>query len=419
MATEYYCDLDQDFDNPANVGDTSGNPALGCGGFKSMIAGWGNHDQLVKGDTLKVKGTGDESKLIKITVDVDKSATWVISDVVENYNDGGGASGDDWVGELVFIDATTLWVQINAASGDIDSVDTADGVYNVTRTDSIAGANMTTAIAPGIQVEGVSGDANEPLSIVGVNSSWVEDGTLSTLDGKLKADNNLTVDDFDYGIIRNLRLKDSAGAAFLGVVNYSYYVKFVNLVADGAVGAGLDGLTGSRLRYSKFIQCQAYDCGGNGFSIRYNNSAFGCTAYNNANGFHVHDATLKDCVAFENTGFGLNLSGAGAAAVNCVSDKNADGIYSGAGATAIGCRITNNTNYGIEGTYTVYDPYCFYSGNGANFENAIHVDTIGGVSTRTLGTVDGYIDNDDATPNADRNYGLTNQAAARRQAVTL
>ena len=92
--TDYYCDLEQDFQNPANAGDTSDNPALGCGGLQSMIEGWGNHDALDAGDTLYVKGIGDQSKLVKITIDADKSATWAIGDAVQNYNDGGGASGD-------------------------------------------------------------------------------------------------------------------------------------------------------------------------------------------------------------------------------------------------------------------------------------------------------------------------------------
>jgi len=141
-----------------------------------------------------------------------------------------------------------------------------------------------------------------------------------------------------------------------------------------------------------------------------------CTAYNCGNGFYVYAGAAAGCVAYEcTTGFTLVYG----AAYNCVADSNTNGFAGTNGnEQAVGCRITNNTAYGISGTKSLYDPYCFYGGNGANFQNDIHDDTVDGTSTRvTSGTV-GYIDGDNATL-ADRNYGLTNSATSRRQEVTL
>ncbi len=68
-----------------------------------------------------------------------------------------------------------------------------------------------------------------------------------------------------------------------------------------------------------------------------------------------------------------------------------------------------------------YEKYCFYGGNTANWTYDNGEDPVDGESTRTISDVAadiGYIDPDNATL-ADRNYGLTNQATSRRQAVSL
>ena len=106
---------------------------------------------------------------------------------------------------------------------------------------------------------------------------------------------------------------------------------------------------------------------------------------------------------------------------NCVADDNTTGILTTHGnAVLTGCRITNNTT-GVGGSDVFHDPHTFYGGNTANWTADLGIDLVDGESTRTISDVAadiGYIDADNATL-ADRNYGLTNQAAARRQAVTL
>ena len=415
--TDRYCDAARDFANPANVGDTTGNPALGPGGWQSMIEGWGNHDALASGDDLHVKGTGDQSKLVKITVDADKTGTWVIGDVVENHNDGGGADGDDWVGVLVYIDATTVWAQIDAASSDSDSVDTADGVYNVTRTEEIAGANMTAATAPGIVYDNNSGTAAAAITTLGVNDSWVEDGTRAVLDAKGKATYNVDLTGPDYLHFRNIHARNSASHGWY-CSGVSQFCHWEDCETEGSGGdAWRLAYNG---RYASLHGCTARDWSGTyGFNTYYVTFVH-CVAYNGTTGFFTYAGSSSGCVAFQcTTGFSTAY---GASLYNCVADDNTNGVTVADGVgQIIGCRITNNSAYGVSGNSTWHDPYTFYGGNAANWQYDLGVDLVDGESTRTISDVAadiGYIDPDNATP-ADRNYGLTNQAAARRQAVLL
>ena len=356
--TDYYCDLDADFDNPANVGDATDNPALGPGGLQSMIEGWGNHDALTPSDTLYAKGTGDLSKLVKITVDVDKSGTWAISDVVENHNDGGGANGDDWVGELVYINATTLWVQINAASTDIASVDTADGVYNVSQTDEIAGANMTAAAAPGIQLDNNSGSDGSPIRVVGCadDASFTVDGTPAVLDGDAAATYCLNISGPDYWEFRNVRFTDSLGDA-VHPTSYGDNFHWHRCDFDNAGGDGM-----GTCRYSTLFACRAYDNDAYGFDL-YGSRAVGCQAYNNAlAGFAMEQySTAFGCWAWDNRSHGFHVTGAPQMIAQCVAHANdASGVYTTKGPLIVVlCRLTANADYGIatDATATAYDLY--------------------------------------------------------------
>ncbi|MCP4376271.1 MAG: hypothetical protein GY794_08875 [bacterium] len=414
--TTYYCDLAEDFSNPASVGDTSGNPANGPGGFQSMIEGWGNHDALAAGDTLLLRGTGNLAKFIKFVVTDDKSGVWSLGDPIWNNNEAGGTPGDDWKGVLVYIDATTVYVQLNVASTTLASVNIADGLWNDTPATSILAANVTSVEAPGMLIDGASGTYALPISFVGVNSSWTEDGTLAILDANDEATSNVTIVDLNSQHFRNLHGKDSTGDGWTATAT-AYYSHYENCVVSGSGG---DGFGQYPNRYSTYHRCKAYDiAGAYGFMV-YFGVCFHCVAYNCATGFWVSSASLAGCVAYDCSSTGLNMN-TGGAAYNCVVDNNATGITTVRGAELItGCRITNNA-VGVYGSDSFYDPYCFYGGNTDNWSADLGIDLVDGVSTRTISdeVADiGYIDPDNATL-ADRNYALTNLAAARRQAVTL
>jgi hypothetical protein len=413
--TTYYCDLAEDFSNPANVGDTSGNPANGPGGYQSMINGWGNHDALAAGDTLLLTGTGDLSKFIKIIVTDDKSATWTIGDTIYNDSQGAYGAGERWQGVLVYIDATTVWVQIDAASTDISYFTAGDGVLNTTLPDAIADADTVSASAPGLLFDGADGTGLASISHIGVNSSWVEDGTRATLDGKGLVQYLVSSDNGRYYRVRNIYSisgYSGSGRSWKGLSSNARFWTWQNCVAEG----GREGWGG--FYYVSFVLCTAFDCEYYGFICTYSNYLF-CTAYNNATGFYVHVGSAVGCVAYDNSSYGYSMVYA-ANLYNCVADNNYYGIKCPYDIQQLfGCRITNNT-HGIHPTYACCDPYCFYGGNGTNW-TIEPTDLVDGVSTRTISDVVadiGYVDPDCATL-ADRNYALTNSAAARRQAVTL
>jgi len=360
MAT-YYCDLAQDFDDQTGA-DNTGNEYYGGGGLQAAIWGWGNATALAAGETLYCKGTCDLSKLILIEVDVDKSGTWGISDVVQNHNDGGGANGDDWVGELVYIDATTIWLQINAASGDVDDVDTADGIHNVTQADEIAGANMLSAGAPGPQVGNNSGSTTGWIKFIGCATDW-------TAGEGVHANHNLT----------NMAILDGKGKATNCLVIKVNHVWFESLKCDAASAHNITTADTTTKNWT-FRYCITEDAGNAGIYARYltmsnfwfcvfsSNGDYGmqqpaggvhligCRWTGNTTGaivsFNAY-GVLFGCGFYDESGFGLDLVQDAQFIANCWFDdvttdsiQHADaGEY---GTVVVGCRITNSGAYGID-----------------------------------------------------------------------
>jgi len=418
--TDYYCDIGAETFSDATGADNSGNEYTGPAGLQAAIRGTGNATALAAGDTLYIKaGTGDLSRLVLIDCDGDDVSAWAPGNVVINEN----GLGDDWTGVVVQAnddpvgglgadDLLLVWLDSGKTEDDIDL---ADGVRNSTLAQDVV--FLAAKSTPGITLS-AQGAGGSPINFVGVDSSWAEDGTLSILDGVLKAyagfNNSAILGHFGF---RNIHVKRTTAAAWAPDNNLRYSV-LTNCIASGGSGQGF-GKSNGILQWSSLLNCKAYDnTGGSGFNLGSSRAA-NCVAYNNsAHGFNLlWGSEVVHSVAFENaTGFYLQH---GTGLVNCVSDKNTYGVHPTVGGhTAVGCRITNNTTYGVRGSVVLRDPYCFYSGNGANFENDIHDDTIRGVSTRVTSGVVGYIDADNADLSL-RNYGLTNQAAARRQEATL
>ncbi|MDP6546120.1 MAG: hypothetical protein QGH60_19240 [Phycisphaerae bacterium] len=422
--TDYYCDIGEETYWQGAAGTTTGDPYTGPAGLQNAIRGTGVSGALSPGDTLYIKGgTGDLSRLVLVDCNgTDVTATglgWDIGDIVAE------ASASAWNGYIVetndggFLgadDMLLIWLDPGFDETDIIP---ANGITNATQAQSVTPlADNTTT--PGVCLE-TDGTNAAPIYFVGVDSSWVEDGSLAILDGALKAytgfRNSAIRTYLEFRNIHTRRTVDSAWAADANL----RYCSLVNCIGSETQKGGIGG-GGNHIQYSHILHCKAYDnAGGYGFGL-YGGAAVNCVAYNNSSaGFYQNIGACVNCVSFENqTGFQLAT---GADLVNCVADKNSSyGVHTGSpGQSVSACRITNNGTYGIRDFgRPMHDPYCFYSGNGANFETAgIHDDTVRGASTRVTTGVEGYIDNDDATPLADRNYGLTNQAAARRQEAAL
>ena len=420
--TDYYLIPDADAFSD-NAGTATGTAYTGPAGLQAAIRGTGNATALAPGDTLWIKaGTGNLSRLVLIDCNgTDVTATgigWAVGDAVEDAMDG-----ELWNGVIVetndggFLGADDMLL-IWLASGltETDVIYTA-GVRNTTQSETVTPLADNTS-TPGVYLE-ADGTTAAYIKFVGVNSSWVEDGTQPIFDGADKAVSMFgTTSNTDYYEFRNIHNTQFTQAAWCHGSNDMRYSSFINCTASESAG----GFGNQRYMTNCFLNhCLAYNNTTNAYRLSYG-QAVNCVSYNNLRGFFLYRATLANCVAFENTVGVYAYLGPNAMLVNCVLDKNGDGVeINGSGVVNLeGCRITGNTTYGIKGTALAHDPYCFYSGNGTNFQTpGVIDDTIRGVSTRvTSGTI-GYIDNDDATPNADRNYGLTNSATSRRQEVTL
>ena len=419
--TDYYCDLgDGTFAD--NVGTSTGAAYTGPAGLQAVIRGTGNATALDKGDTLYLKGTGDQSRLVLIDcngTDVTAGGLgWAVGDAVES-KDGGSAQ---WSGVIVetddggFLGASDMLLVWLASGKSASDVVAADGVTNTTQTESAAPLADNTS-TPGIVVDNNAGDNDEPITLVGVDSLWAEDGTRAILDGNDKAAYNVCSASKGYFHCRNIHARDSVSHGWCASSGTNYW-HWENCIAEGSGGDGWHG-SGTGFKWSTMHRCKAFDWSGTyGFNA-YITSLSHCTAYNGTTGFYNNFSQSSGCVAFQcTTGFVVDRGGS---LYNCVADDNTTGVQGAYGELQmVGCRITNNTT-GVGGSDVFHDPYTFYGGNTANWTADLGVDLVDGVSTRTISDAAadiGYIDSDNATL-ADRNYGLTNQAAARRQAVTL
>jgi len=314
-------------------------------------------------------------------------------------------------------DIALIWL---AVGYDEDDILIAEGVTN----DDASGAAgdptdawpLAARSTPGSTMDGASGSGASHITLVGVNAAWTEDGTRAILDAKDKATNNIRSTGPNYIHFRNVHGKDALGTGWLAE-SASKYWSWRNCVASGSGGMGWGD--GTAWQYSTAFRCQAYDIAGSHGMFLYLSNMLHCTAYNVAGyGFKAYFSSMMGCVAFQcDTGVYLASQGV---LLNCVIDDNrVDGVLINAGASQIiGCRITNNVGYGVKEFATFCDPFTFYCGNGSTSKDGRGVDLVDGVSTRILGTADGYIDGDNADLSL-RNYGLTNQAQGRRMEVAL
>jgi len=410
--TNYYCDLGASWSD--NAGTSTDSPYTGPAGLQAAIRGTGSATALGAGDTLYIKGTGDLSRLVWLDVNTDVSS-WSLGESVRNDT----GDPDEWVGIVAEVgyggnnDQILIWLNDGFTE---DDVDLSHGIYKAGPWNCGLDAKDTR----GIEIDTNSGSSGSPISLVGVNSAWTEDGTQAILDADGLANVNVTNSGRDYFHFRNLIGKDSAGNAFQAT-SAATECHFANCAADNPATGGFE-YAGGYWQWSTFFRCKAFGFTTYGFRV-YQTSLFGCVTYGgtggSAVGMYLNAGSAVECVSYkQDGGYGAQLLN-GSQLVNCVLDANKYGLtLTDDGQQIIGCRITNNTTYGIAGAKPVSDLYCFYSGNGADFQNDIHLPNNDGASTRTTAGTVGYIDGDNATL-ADRNYSLTNQAAARRQEITL
>lgn len=364
----WYIDVTQDFADQTGA-DNTGNEYYGPGGLQAAIWGTGNATALVAGDKLYGKfGTADISKYVVAGVDLDKTGTWVIGDAVQNHNDGGGASGDDWVGKLVYITANLVYFQINNASTDVASVDNADGIDNTTRGETIPGANMLNSGSDGIMCEGNSGDAvTGHIKLIGCDAAWNpgeglhsnhDVSHLVTLDG----DGAATVCFYggvnvDRWWLESIRCTGATGDGITAGNSADRWV-FRYVVADTN---GANGIGALRFTSAVYKHCHFYDNTGVGLRRpNYYNEVLGCrTNGNGGYGIEFQNyVTCVDCLSYENADDNFFSAPNENKLYHCVADGSIGGSgirIVGINTLVFGCRLTNNFDHGIEMDVAVDD----------------------------------------------------------------
>ena len=255
------------------------------------------------------------------------------------------------------------------------------------------------------------------LRFVGVNSSWVEDGTRCTLDANDTAASCVKPAKH-YNMFRNFRFINATGAGADNSASNTYNLVYVNCLAEDNGTYGF-----YRGPYcSFFLDCISRNNGNNGFSsISYGTVMNRCASIGNT-GWDLYDfsiMTIMNSVFHDNSSGGMSTgSSFSGSIVNCVVDGNTgNGIYVGNSyVTHIsGCRITNNTGYGLvgsSGSRCTYD-HCLIVDNpsGAIDDSiAAYVYDLGG--NVTTGAA-GYVDRDND------NFTTATDAQLRREAVTI
>ena len=288
--------------------------------------------------------------------------------------------------------------------------------------DTLHATRTQTLTAP-IDIDQAHGTAGNPIAVLGYNYNGgapIADGSKYVIDANSTAANCILAADKDFWTFKNVEFKNATADNVTGVTDRPQWWQFVNCDSHNAGGAGWGTSGGNYYTNSAFVLCRAYSNGESGFFTADSYHSF-CTAYSNGSsspkaGFNGYRNVYTACVGYSNDHSNFYDPVYRTHLFNCVSDDPVTrGIYvKGSPATVIGSRITG-TGTGIvgDGSADVLDLWNYIVCDTAPTA-AITVDQqIEGADTRIETGVEGYIDA------AGGNYGLTNDAAARRTAVVL
>jgi len=390
--TDYYVDLDNPGAWNGNTGlNHTGQEWLGLSGLQKAA------DTVTAGNTIFIKGTVICTDLKNITYD--------------------NLSGTFTIGEEVQVDASNKGI-VSEDTGTILTVEVTAGSFsdNDQMTGQTSGATADVNVTIAVKVNGCDIDTNDGtvtggvIKYIGVNDSWVNDGTRCKLDG-------------NAGSI--------AGCHY--VIKYSSnFIFFENIEIDDSDSYGFDNASGY---YSFVINCWVHDCDGYGFEAAYygvyvrclaTNNQYGfagsstakfiaCVAHGNQYGFYSSNITVG-CIAADNTvrGFGNQHN-----AFFNVADTNADAFYNSGyyNTVVMFNRITNNTDDGVivtAGETTYEDWNLFYNNTGDNYDDTSGTGLIEkGGNSKINSTGDGYTDQ------TNHDFNLTDSSDYRREAISL
>ena len=352
-AKNIYVDLDGNW-AATQTGLTTGSPLCGPFGFQKAIGSALTAAVAAAGDTVLYEGAvGRVDRLVKFTVGTDKTGTWTVGDTIENHNDGGGANGDDSIGVLCEITATTVLAELS--TGYYGNAAIADGIYNATvgAGSEIAGANVSAKATEWIHIDTAVGTIGARLTMKGCPNDdlWTPDGvTRAKLDANGVATKCISANGgADYWTLANLELDDSLVGD--------------NIEFNTGVSAGVN-----------LENIYSHDSDGYGFDLAYlaSGAVVRCLAEQNASGFYAESAiNLIDCEGLHNTTYGLYANtnmrclsclfhGNGVdnvfvvnalVMVNSIIDaagRHGLNVQSAYPVTLEGCRVTNNGNAASE-----------------------------------------------------------------------
>jgi len=402
---EYNCDLSEGTFADNGGTDWGSDVLTGPAGLLAATRGTGSAPQLAAGDTLKLSGTGDMSRLVLLDCGSDITG-WDIGDSVRN-KDG---AGDDWTGVVVETNARDVG-QSGSAANDLMVVWLADG-KNYTDIDADDGVE---------------------------SSGHTVDGTRAKLDGKGQHDTcfqfnkdsgtsnywwfeNIEIDEFTKDTGRAIYFNETGSAGDNSV--------FVNIYAHHC-DRGVQSLGGGW--YSYFTNCRFEDNTMDGVYDPPTASIWsGCAFKNNVDGMTVNgtgENTLFGCLFDRNSTYGLDAND-NVWPINCVFN-GVKGSPAGTGlnwrynrhVAIIGCRFTYLAT-GIQvsdaGDGPVLCHQCYLGGNTAdtNVSDADQVQgiSIDGSSTLTLAGSDtdqGYVDPDNG------DFNLASGATYRSVALEI
>lgn len=402
--TDYYVDLD----NPAawstrDGTDHTGNEWLGLSGLQKAA------DTITAGNTINIKGTVVCTNLLNVSHDAWSATALTLGEACSWDSGGTGV-----VSEPNTSDVSGIVIEKLTGNNPIDNETITGGTSGQTVT---VDASASSVKSTGLDMDTNAGTiADGFIKFIGVNSSWVNDGTRAKLDGNagpVPGCLDVVNPDLSFLYLENIEVDDADDDGFDATNNDQI---FINCWAHHCDDDGFK-TAGQR---TTFIRCLSSNNSGKGFETANDATHIGCISHLNQAGFNPIAAKniYLCCIAAENTTYGFNLYGRHGMYFS-VADENADGVSVTYNQTSLILfnRITNQTDDGIVATsgHVCYEDWNLFYGNTGDDRD----DTTGaglieqGGNSKTDSAGDGYTDQ------AGHDFNLTDSADYRREAITL
>lgn len=248
-----------------------------------------------------------------------------------------------------------------------------------------------------IDCDAGAGLGNSYIQIIGVNSSWVDDGTRPILDGNSTATYIIYLDGgCDRTIFKNLELINATSTGFRHTNSgNSDWMYLQNVIIENNGSHGIDGQ--NNMSGGGIYCCQIRNNVGTGInewrSVPFDNVVLA----NNNIGTNSIDSGVSNSLIYGNTSQNLRNM---AYVVNCIVDgyrtgtNTPYGIISGSSILTLvsNCRITNHSTYGISNlnTSVLGNNNYYYNNTVGDIENSTvyfygYMDRLSGVNNS-----DGY-----------------------------